>query len=357
MTNEGDGISECDASKKRIVSLLPSITEILSSLGVASQIVGITHECDYPPEALLGARVVTTSDINPRTMTQEEIHEAVCGSLVNGMSLYGIDGEVLRDVRPDLVLTQSLCDVCAVSYPVVLDTCAKLVGGPARVEEDGDGSSDSFESKLCPQVVSMEPENLKDVLKTFHVAAKAIGTPEVIEQCIKVTSDIEAGLDQIRNATRGRPTPRVGFLEWHGPLFTGGHWIPDMLQIANTIYPMAASGDRSKAITDEEFIDLDLDCILIGPCGFSLDRALRDTIAMWKTKPWWRELRAVKEGRVFALDGNSYYARPGPRLLQGTAIMAACVHGEEVAKELGETLAPSSGYVRVTLDMYEDEED
>ncbi|CAB9529656.1 chromosome 1 open reading frame 53 [Seminavis robusta] len=139
--------------------------------------------------------------------------------------------------------------------------------------------------------------------------------------------------------------PRVAFLEWHDPLFAGGHWIPDMLEIAGCSYEMGSSSDRSKAMKDEELGQLDPDVILIGPCGFSLDRAFNDTLDLYEKKAWFKEMRAVKEGRAFALDGNSYYARPGPRLLQGCGIMAACIHGDQVAEILGEELAPSGGIV------------
>ena len=347
-----------------IVSLLPSITEVLSSLGVANQIVGITHECDYPPEAIKNARVVTTSEIRPYEMTQEEIHKAVCGSLVNGHSLYGINATILKEVRPDFVFTQSLCDVCAVSYPVVLATCARIMGGPPLVEVvDGEkknnqqletdsstgGSINSSSNKLCPKIISMEPESLKDVLKTFHVAGKALGKEKEAEE---VVTKMELGFEKIHQVTKDIiHKPKVAFLEWHYPIFTGGHWIPDMLEIANGEYEMCQSGDRSAPMKDEDFIKLDPDVILIGPCGFSLDRSIKDTITMYQEKAWFREMRAVKNNRLYALDGNSYYARPGPRLLQGCGIMAVCMHGEQVAKDLGEELAPSSGYICVTPDM------
>jgi iron complex transport system substrate-binding protein len=352
----------------RIVSLLPSITEILCELGLSEQIVGITHECDYPPSLFSRPdppRVVTTSEINPFTMTQEEIHDAVCGSLKNGQSLYGLNGEILRQIRPNVIFTQSLCDVCAVSYPVVLDTCAKLLGGPSlSISEIGapgtctDGSwvyKDGNE--LNPLVISMEPTNLKECMRTFHVAADALGRPDIQTRAEEVTSRISEGLETIRRVVKEKSNkrkPKVAFLEWHNPIFCGGHWIADMLEIAGAEYVMPCqSGDRSIAMTDEDFQALDVDYILIGPCGFSLSRSVKDTLSLWNEKPWWKEMTAVKEGRVFALDGNSYYARPGPRLMQGAAIMAACIHGEEVASALGVKLCPPAGYCQISMDMYD----
>jgi len=356
---------------KHIVSLLPSITEILAELGVSNMIVGITHECDHPPEAIQDAKIVTTSEINPRTMSQELIHTKVCGSLTNGQSLYGLNGDVLKSLLPiDIIFTQSLCDICAVSYPMVLKGCATLIGGPPFHDDSPNNVVDNNGSRnKIPRVVSMEPENLRDVLETFQVAAKAldsiidegegeIGTIEA--RCNVVINEIQTGLNRIeyvvrahQHSLKAKSKPLVAFLEWHSPLFAGGHWIPDMLNIIDVSAPMLLSGEPSKVFTDEELLELDPDFILIGPCGFNLERSLRDTLAMYKKRPFWRELRAVKQNQVFALDGNSYYARPGPRLLQGTGIMAACVYGEELAKELGEDLAPSTGYVQVMLDMYD----
>lgn len=329
-----------DKKTTRIVSLLPSITEVLSSLGVAGQIVGITHECDYPAEALAGAQVVTVSGITPYNMTQEEIHKIVTGSLVQGHSLYGLNKDVLVAIQPDIIFTQSLCDVCAVSYPVVLETCAKVLGG----SEDGG-----------PTIISLEPNNLPDVITTFKVAGKALGLEEKAEQ---VVNNLKDKFETIRETVQlhlsntTEPKPVVAFLEWHDPFFTGGHWIADMMEIAGCDYRMCQSGDRSAATSDDDFIAMDPDYILIGPCGFSLDRALGDTLTIVKKRPWWKTLRAVKNGNVYALDGNSYYARPGPRLLQGCGLIARCVHGEAVGKALGEELAPSTGLRKVTLDMY-----
>jgi len=185
------------------------------------------------------------------------------------------------------------------------------------------------------------------------VAAKAIGSPEVIKRANEVTSSIESGLNIIRQAVKGCKKPRVAFIEWHDPIFCGGHWIVDMLDIARGDYVMPVEyGGRSIAMSNEDFIKLDPDVILIGPCGFDLARTVKDTIEIFGTKDWWLNLRAVKEGRVFAADANSYYARPGPRLLQGTGIMAAAMHGDNIMDSLDEDLVPASGYCQITPDLY-----
>jgi len=269
--------------------------------------------------------------------------------LRNGQSLYGLNGTALREICPTIIFTQSLCDVCAVSYPVVIDACAKLLGGG---EGEGEGDGDDGE-RLNPKVISMEPTTLKETLRTFHVAAEAVGLTDAARRAEEITSHIRAGLETIRNAADGRPRPRVAFLEWHDPIFAGGHWIPDMLDMAGAEYVFPVkSGERSVGVADEHFVEFDPDFILIGPCGFGLERTVKDTLQLARTKPWWKEMSAVREGNVYALDGNSYYARPGPRLLQGTGIMAACIHGEETAKELGEELCPTEGYCQIMPGKY-----
>lgn len=362
MTTTSDDLKD-HKEPHRIVSLLPSITEILAELGVSDQIVGITHECDYPPRAIEGAQIVTASDIRPHAMTQAQIHESVTGSLLNGHSLYGLNKEILAKLHADIIFTQSLCDVCAVSYNVVLDTCAKVFGGAsganANNTEGSNGKTmknvnDAKHTSSDPTIVSLEPSNLEDIFVTFFVAGRALGKEDRAEQVVKELKRKFAFIQETvsKAQQQKKKKPLVAFLEWHDPFFTGGHWIADMMEIAGCDYPMCQSGDRSAPMSDEDFRKLDPDYILIGPCGFSLERSLKDTKAIVSTKPWWKSMRAVQNGNVYALDGNSYYARPGPRLLQGCGLIARCVHGDNVGAILGEELAPTKGMQRVTLDMY-----
>lgn len=172
-----------------------------------------------------------------------------------------------------------------------------------------------------------------------------------------MVADLQRQFEVIRTTVRDHVAsnnnkPVVAFLEWHELFFTGGHWIADMMEIAGCDYHMCKSGDRSAAMSDDDFRALDPDFILIGPCGFSLERSLHDTIQSCQKRPWWKTLQAVQNDHVYALDGNSYYARPGPRLLQGCGLIARCVHGEQVGEALGEDLAPSSGMQRITMAMY-----
>jgi len=286
---------------------------------------------------------VTKSEISPYSMSQGEINKAVVGSLLDGHSLYALKAEELKALRPTHIFTQSLCDICAVSYPVVLDTCARIMGGPKQT-----GDANPAESVSQPHIISLEPGSLSEMLQTIKIAAEALG-PASAPVADKLEADLQEGLQRIREVAHKQPRrPRVVFMEWHDPIFDGGHWIPDMLEIANGEYNMNTRNQRSKAISHEEFVAFDPEYILVGPCGVDLERAKADTLTMYEHE-WWCNMDAVKTGKVFALDGNSYYARPGPRLLQGTAIMAACLHGEAVASELGRMLVPEHSYEQINM--------
>ncbi|KAJ8599354.1 hypothetical protein CTAYLR_005366 [Chrysophaeum taylorii] len=312
----------------RIITLIPSATEVVAACGLGDRIVGVTHECDWPEEAVRGRKVCTTSDISPHTMEQNEINRAVVGSLSQGHSLYGLDFETVRALQPTHVVTQSLCDVCSVSREVVGSTCARLVAGE-------------------PEIVNLEPGTLEDVIGTVEAVGRVFGATAAAARTV---ADVRAGLDAIRVAVekhRASPVPRVAFCEWIDPVFTGGHWIPCMMRIAGAAYDMAKSGDRSAAWTPEQLVAYDPDVIIVACCGFDVARNKRDVEAFNEKQQWWRDLRAVRTGRVFACDANSYFARPGPRLLQGAGIIAGIVHGPKCREALGEALCPSTGWTRV----------
>ncbi|CAM9170713.1 unnamed protein product, partial [Phaeothamnion confervicola] len=339
------------ASAPRIVSLLPSITEIIGD-GLEQRLVGVTHECDFPPEVVSECARVTTSDINPHKMSQAEIEKAVVGSLATGHSLYGLREDVLAELRPTLVLTQALCDVCAPSFPVVLSTVARVLGDK-------------------PRIVSIEPGTLADVIDSVRTVGREAGAAEAAETAagrlesgfeairVAVAEEDEAAplpsspalKDPVRGAAGGAlitvraavaadvGRPRVCALEWTDPLYIAGHWVPDLIEAAGGRYDMAAAGAKSETITPEALAAADAEFIFVAPCGMDSRRAAADAAALWR-HTWWRNLRAVRSNNVFALDGNAYYARPGPRLLQGCGIMAALLHGPAVAVALGPELSP-----------------
>eukprot|EP00611_Tribonema_gayanum_P022490 TRINITY_DN4518_c0_g1_i1.p1 TRINITY_DN4518_c0_g1~~TRINITY_DN4518_c0_g1_i1.p1 ORF type:complete len:359 (+),score=48.15 TRINITY_DN4518_c0_g1_i1:53-1078(+) len=302
----------------RIASLLPSLTEVVACIpSLRNSLVAVTHECDYPPEVVERCTRITTSHINPAKLTQAEIDKRVKGSLAVGHSLYGIDQDKLREADPTVVLTQALCDVCAVSYPIVVGVCARVLGDH-------------------PRVISIEPTCLSDVIASVRTVGREGGAEEEADE---VARGLEAGFEKIKEAVKGLPRPKVAFLEWTDPLFNGGHWVPDLLDIAGADYTLAKTKERSIQITPETLAASDPDIILVAPCGFDSTRAHDDAQHLWQ-HDWWTQLRAVRDGKVYAMDGNAYYARPGPRLLQGCGIIARLIHGESVGQTLGEELAP-----------------
>ena len=300
----------------RIISLLPSLTEICGALGLADNLVGITHGCDYPLEAVAGKQVVTSSVVSPYTMSQAEIHEIVTGALANGHSLYGLDPDLVKAADADIVLTQALCDVCAVSYPKVLSTCAKVL------------------TDERPRVVSLEPTDLEEVLSTIIQVGDAAGVSAraaelVASLCARHELTRSAVAAKLSESSGDPHRPSVAFLEWTDPFFAGGHWVAGQISSAGGTYSGPASvavGERSRVLTSEELVASDPEFIFIAPCGFEEKRAARDAQVLWM-QSWWCELRAVRAGNVYALDANSYFARPGPRLVDGAALLAFLMHG------------------------------
>lgn len=314
----------------RIASLLPSTTDICISLGLQNHVVGITHECDFNPStsSLLTVHeaanlsdyqamttksplILTVSHIDPHSCSQADIDAAVKRSLHNGLSLYNLNDTALADAKPSVILTQSLCDVCAV----------------AKVEVD-DKVACNFRSGEC-KVISLEPETLEEVVDTFVTTADACGVKERGEELkSEFWMDISKVEDAVALSSKQKP-PRILFLEWLDPPFDAGHWIPDMFKLSGCTSSLSISQKstrKSVQINWEQIDECDPDVLLIGCCGFDLKRNMMDAIqAMGKLK----KLRAFREGRIYAADGNLYFARPGPALREGITILARCAYDDE----------------------------
>jgi iron complex transport system substrate-binding protein len=307
----------------RIVSLLPSATEIVGALELADQLVGVTHECDVCPDAAGMRRVlergverVTVSEIQPHAMTQAAIDRAVKSSLSRGLSLYGLREDVLVRVRPSVVLTQALCSVCAPDYGDVRQLCQQLA---AELMHD---------SEAPPEVVNLEPATLADVADSFVAVATACGVPE---RGVVLKREFEHKLDAVRAATLGVAAPRVLLLEWLDPPFNAGHWVPEQIEAAGGDPVTGTRAGKSKQLSWDEIEAADPDVIVVACCGFDLERngadlaaLLRDTSA--EASQRLRALRAVRAGRLYALDGNRYYARPAPSLAEGSLVLARVIH-------------------------------
>ena len=285
----------------RIVSLLPSATEILFDIGAGDEVVGITHECDFPLQAQHLPRV--TSSALPSAGSAAAIDRHVRASVHAGSSLYHLDADLLEELAPDLIVTQELCDVCAVSYHIV-DRAAK------RLSTD-------------PRVVSLEPSSLEDVyaniLTIGHLTRHESGAQALVER-------LRAREGVVRERVLGQPRPSVLLLEWTDPLMSAGHWTPGLISAAGGVPVLCNDGANSQRIEPKAVYDADPDVIVIAPCGFDLERT-RGAAKALSDLPEWSRLRAVASGAVACVDGNAYVNRPGPRLIDTMEIFAKIFHG------------------------------
>ncbi len=307
----------------RIVSLLPSATEIVGALGLADQLVGVTHECDVCPDVqgmqrLLarGVERVTTSHIDPHALSQSAIDGAVRQSLSSGLSLYELREDALRRARPTLILTQALCSVCAPAHDEVAEVCRRL--GAALADDEGSE----------PTVIHLEPATLAGVAATFETVAAAAG---VVERGRSLRQGFDDKLRALRAVTATTSRPKVLLLEWLEPPFNAGHWVPEQIEAAGGNPVTGSSGSHSRQLGWDEIERADPDVVAVACCGFDLARNAADVRALLSSSASeaalrLRSLRAVQAGRLYALDGNRYFARPAPSLAVGAAVLARVIH-------------------------------
>lgn len=293
----------------RIVSLLPSATEIVCALGLADKLVAVTHECDYP-SIVLGKPWITRSRLEPE-LSSGEIDEAVRSQLdSDAHSLYTIDRALLARLDPDLILTQKLCEVCAVAYDEVLDAVAEL---PRR-----------------PEVMNLEPMSLREVFDDILRVGEATGRTRAAQMLV---GQLEARVDSVAQAVaRAKRHPRVGFLEWIDPLFCGGHWNPELVELAGGVDGLGRLGAPSVRIEWEMVREFAPEVLIISCCGFSVERASED-LPLLTAQPGWEDVPAVRAGRVHVVDGSAYFSRPGPRLVESLEILASLVHPEAFSRK------------------------
>jgi iron complex transport system substrate-binding protein len=288
----------------RIVSLLPSATEIVCALGLAENLVGITHECDYPPE-VAGKPRLTASRISHETMSSAEIDHAVRSQLDGHGSIYDLDEERMRALKPDLILTQELCDVCAVSY--------KTVERAARMFEEG------------VRVVSLEPNTISDIFMNIRTVGELTGRTKDAE---RVVDELSARLEQLERALAGvKKRPRTLMLEWLEPAFAPGHWVPEQVKVAGGDHAFGHTGQPSVTTTAEEIQRYAPEVVVMIPCGYYKEDILRQ-LPNSQLPEGWLDLPAVQKGEVWAVDATSYFSRPGPRVVRGAEILARILHPE-----------------------------
>lgn len=291
--------------ESRIVSLIPAATEVVCALGLGDRLVARSHECDYP-EFVKALPAITAPTCEPDG-TSARIDRNIRSLVERGLSVYRIDEEGLRAAAPDVILTQSQCEVCAASEDQIEAAVAGLLN-------------------RRPSIVSLAPRSLEEVWADILRVAAVLG---VEEQGRSVVEGLCARIDAIRvraEALTARP-PRVAAIEWIEPMMASGNWVPEMIALAGGESLLAAPGAPSPPLAPDALAEADPDLVLVKPCGFGLART-REEMMPLAIRPDWAGLRATRSGNVYAIDGNQYFNRPGPRLVESVEILAEILHPE-----------------------------
>ncbi|MEM9366317.1 MAG: cobalamin-binding protein [Planctomycetota bacterium] len=289
----------------RIVSLLPSATEILCGIGLQDSLVGVSHECDHP-EAVRSIPTVTQSLI-PTNLTSQQIDQHVREQwqASSPHALYRLDRERMIDLAPDLIVTQSVCDVCAVAEDDVRQATQAMSQPPA--------------------ILNLEPVNASGVLDCIRLVGQATDRDEASS---RFAASLEQRIDHIRERNRELAHhPSVVFLEWVDPLFTAGHWTPELIETAGGVEMLGVAGTKSRTIAWEHLVQADPEILVVACCGYDVEQTRRD-VPVLANQSGWESLQSVRNGNLFVADGSSYFNRPGPRIVDSIEILAHCFHPE-----------------------------
>lgn len=293
----------------RIVSLLPSATELAFSLGLGDDVVGVSHECDYPAEARTRATVVHCA-IPLDDLSPAEIDSAVSTQLRTGGSIYTIDTELLRALEPDLILAQDLCEVCAPSG----NETERAIAALDRV----------------PKVLTLAPRTLREIQENIRQLGEATGRLDVAQTLIEAQRHRLARIARERDGARRR---RVFFLEWIDPMFCGGHWVGEMIDRAGGHDALARQGGDSVRVSWDQVGTWAPEVLIVAPCGAHLDSAVEQARELLEQTRW-SEIPAVQAGEVYAVDASSYFARPGPRVFDGIEVLANILHPDRIPERV-----------------------
>lgn len=307
----------------RIVSLLASATEIMYELGCLDQLVGRSHECDYPPEVQklpVVSRVeidveASSAEIDAQVKRLAQQKTAPVDPALKALSIYAIDVDLLQRLRPDVIFTQTQCEVCAVSERDVRQAIEQLTG-------------------LYPRVISLAPYRLEDVWNDVLRVGRAIERSEEAERLVSgYRKELHTLQESIKATSRMKPKPRVAVLEWLDPLMGAGNWTPELLAYAGGEPVFGEIGLHSPWLSWKELQQADPDVLVLSPCGFTLERTMQD-VELLRRQPQWFTLQAVQNGHVFAIDGNQYLNRSGPRLVESARLLARVIWGEQLGLEV-----------------------
>ena len=303
----------------KIVSLLPSATEIISRLGLEKNLVGVSHECDFP-ESVVRLPKLTSSSINTE-LSSSNIHKSVMEVMKSAVSVYDLDLELLTSLKPDFIITQDLCDVCAVSFEQVEQACQEVLDKNIRI-------------------ISLKPKMLGDIWDDVQNVADQLS---VNEKGREFNEEKESRIKALQTRRRDGTSPKVLTIEWIDPIYIGGMWLPEMIGIVGGEVCIAESGQPAPVVNQEDLEKIEPDVVVIKPCGYKLEQTLKELELLKKQLPDWE-----KSPRIYLVDGNSYFNRPGPRILDSLEILAYCTY-PDLFLDFGECY--KKGFIELDSDL------
>ena len=289
---------------QRIVSFLPSATELLYEFGVDDKLFGVTHECKYPEGAKLKPQVIS-SVINSDDLSSNEINTITCTLLNEGKNIFELNKENLIDANPDLIISQETCEVCA-AYTNQVKSALEIL--PNK-----------------PELYSMDPHNLKEIIQSVTKLGQILNKEK---KSVEIVNSLERRIQHIQNSEK-KLIPKVLAIEWIEPFFTAGHWIPQMIEFAGGINLISKTGEHSRRMDIDEVVNSKPDIIIFMPCGFDTDRTVQEYESILHNNPAWNSLQAVKNNQIYAVDANSFFSKPSIRTIDGLEILAKIIHPEK----------------------------
>ena len=304
-------------SSERIVSFLPSATEVLYQIGAGDQIFGVTHECKFPESAKRKPKVINSS-FDPAKMNSKEIDNKIVELMQSGRDIYVIDDRILKEAKPDLIVAQGVCEVCSPFTKEIKRAISIL--------------------DYKPDVLILDPHDLDDILISIMDVAERVGR---IKEGRKLIVSLQNRIDSIRIRPKENK-PKVLCIEWIDPFFIAGHWIPQMVEIAGGINGLGSYGKPSYRIDMDEIIKYDPDKIILMPCGFDIDRTLIE-FEQAKISNKWKSLQAVQNNEIFAVDAGAYFSKPSPRTITGLEILAKIIHPDKFL----DIIVPTNSFIKI----------
>ena len=289
---------------QRIVSFLPSATELLYEFGVDDKLFGVTHECKYPEGAKLKPQVIS-SVINSDDLSSNEINTITCTLLNEGKNIFELNKENLIDANPDLIISQETCEVCA-AYTNQVKSALEILQNK-------------------PELYSMDPHNLKEIIQSVTKLGQILNKEK---KSVEIVNSLERRIQHIQNSEK-KLIPKVLAIEWIEPFFTAGHWIPQMIEFAGGINLISKTGEHSRRMDIDEVVNSKPDIIIFMPCGFDIDRTVQEYESILHNNPAWNSLQAVKNNQIYAVDANSFFSKPSIRTIDGLEILAKIIQPEK----------------------------